>query len=145
MGRTVHTPGVTYIKGDVRVVLDLKPLYANVQKAQDWLLDRVLEDCRARMPVRTGSLTQRSYVDRDSAEVVFPGPYGRFQYGGLVMVDPVTGSPWARRGAVKVLTDRPLHYSQPGAVDHWFDHAFAEDGEYWIDGCAKIIAGGGTQ
>lgn len=142
MASMIHTPRVSYVTGDVHVVLDLTPLEGRFEQAQQWLGDRVLEDCRARMPFLTGSLQQRSYVDDGGAEVVFPGPYARFQYGGLVMVDPETGSPWARRGAVKVLTDRPLHYSNPNAVDHWFDWAFAENGEYWIDGVANIIAGG---
>lgn len=50
-------------------------------------------------------------------------PMGRFLYEGKVMVDPVTGSPWARPGAKKVVTDRPLTYANPKATPHWFDTA----------------------
>lgn len=74
--------------------------------------------------------------------MVFPGPYGRFQYGGKVMVDAVTGSPWARPGAKKIVTDRPLKYSRPEATDHWFDAAKAQHGETWIAE-VKRRAGGG--
>jgi hypothetical protein len=94
------------------------------------------------MPLLTGSLQQRSHTEDGGRKVVFPGPYGRFPYGGKVMVDPVTGSPWARKGVKKALTDRSLTYSNPEATDHWFDTAKARNGEYWING-VKQKGGGG--
>ena len=93
------------------------------------------------MPHLTGNFQQRSYVENDGAKVVFPGPYGRFLYGGKVMIDPVTGSPYARAGAKKVLTDTPLNYSNPQATDHWFDTAKAKNQDYWIEGAGKILGG----
>ena len=110
--------------------------------AQQWLGDTVLEDCKPYMPIRTGSMQQRSRVNNGGREVEFPGPYARFQYGGLVMVDPVTNSPWARPGAKKILTDRPLKYGSPMATSHWFDTAKANHGEYWVSE-VKRRAGGG--
>lgn len=57
------------------------------------------------------------------------------------MIDPDTGSPWARKGVKKVLTDRPLTYSNPQATDHWFDAAKARNGDYWVTGAKKRIGG----
>ena len=70
--------------------------------------------------------------------------WGRFLYEGKVMVDPVTGSPWARKGAKKVVTERPLTYSNPKATPHWFDTAKDAHGIAWVKG-VKQIAGGGTK
>lgn len=142
MAEMQHFPSFSYVSGNFRVNLSLDRFSQQFQEAQQWLGDRVLEDCRAVMSLLTGSLQQRSHTEDGGRKVVFPGPYGRFQYGGKVMVDPVTGSPWARKGVKKVLTDRPLTYSNPEATDHWFDTAKARNGEYWING-VKQKGGGG--
>ena len=141
MSDTFHFPYISYVVGGLRVEIDLKPYEQKHIAAQQWLGDRVLEDCRAVMPLLTGDMQQRSYVRYGGREVVFPGPSARFQYGGKVMVDPDTGSPWARKGVKKVLTDRPLTYSNPEATDHWFDTAKARNGEYWINGVKERIGG----
>lgn len=142
MSDMFHFPNFSFVGANFRVNLSLDRFSRQFIEAQQWLGDRVLEDCKAYMPHLTGGLQQRSHTEEDGKKVVFPGPYGRFQYGGKVMVDPVTGSPWARKGAKKVLTDRPLKYSNPQATDHWFDTAKAQHGEYWIAG-VKERAGGG--
>lgn len=142
MAEMQHFPNISFVSGNIRCEINLDRFSKQFAKAQQWLGDRVLEDCKPLMPLLTGSQQQRSYVEDGGKRVVFPGPYGRFQYGGLVMVDPDTGSPWARKGAKKVLTDRPLQYSNPQATDHWFDTAKARNGDYWIAG-VKQRGGGG--
>ena len=102
------------------------------------------------MPLLTGSMQQRSYVDDGGRMVVFPGPYARYQYEGKVMVDSVTGKGpmWIptigyrfHKGAKLSPTDRKLTYSQPNATDHWFDAAKSANGGYWVAE-VKRIAGG---
>ena len=136
-----HFTSVSYVDGNIRVGLNMKSTYDKYKEAQLWLGNQVLHDCKSLMPLLTGSLQQRSYVSDDGTEVIFPGPYGRFQYGGLVMVDPVTGSPWARPGVKKILTDRPLTYSRAEATDHWFDTAKAQYGDAWIQGVKDRVGG----
>ena len=142
MSEMQHFPKVSYVSANFRCEISFDRFSKQFAEAQQWLGDRVLEDCRAVMPHLTGSLQQRSHTEDGGKKVIFPGPYGRFQYGGKVMVDPVTGSPWARKDARKVLTDRPLQYSNPQATDHWFDTAKARNGDYWIAG-VKQRGGGG--
>lgn len=81
-------------------------------------------------------------------------PQGRFLYEGKTMVDEKTGSPWARKGAKKVLVSQyagktqakeNLVFSQhahPKAQAHWFDPAKEADGRKWTK-TVKRIAGGG--
>lgn len=155
MSDMFHFPKFSYVGANFRVNLNLDRFSRQFAEAQQWLGDRVLEDCKAYMPHLTGGLQQRSHTEEDGKKVVFPGPYGRFQYGGKVMVDSVTGKgPMKittgpgesilrfREGAKLVPTDRPLKYSDPQATDHWFDTAKAQHGEYWIK-VVKEKAGGG--
>ena len=101
------------------------------------------------MPHRDGNFVNvtrlQSAALAGSGKVVAAAPpMGRFLYEGKVMVDPVTGSPWARKGAKKVVTERPLTYSNPKATPHWFDTAKDAHGKAWVKG-VKRIAGGGKK
>ncbi len=133
---------VRIASGGLVIELDLSRFEKQFAEAQERLGEAVLQDCKPLMPLATGALQQNSYVGDDGRKVVFNSVYASFQYGGLVMVDPDTNSPWARAGASKVLTDRPLHYSRAEAVDHWFDEAKAQNLDYWLS-LVKKIAGGG--
>ena len=141
MSNIEHFENISIVDGDIKVDINFSKYDVRFVNAQARIGEQVLQDCRALMPMQTGSLIQRSHTADEGRQVVFPGPYGRFQYGGLVMVDPDTNSPWARPGAKKVLTDRPLKYSRPEAVSHWFDEAKARNGEYWIRKVKEIING----
>lgn len=141
MSDTFHFPYISFVAGNLRVEIDLKPYEQRHIEAQQWLGDRVLEDCKAVMPLLTGGMQQRSRVNYGGRQVEFPGPYARFQWGGKVMVDPDTGSPWARKGVKKVLTDRALTYSNPEATSHWFDTAKSRNVDFWITGVKERIGG----
>lgn len=117
----------------------LNPLF---KRAQYYLSEQYLQACRARMPLRTGSLQQLSHTDDEGRKIVFPGPYARFLYYGKVMVDPVTGSPWAREGAQKVVTEKDLTFSNPSATARWAEVAWAQDGKAIMAGVNRIMRGG---
>ena len=102
------------------------------------------------MPHRDGSFINKTRAESaaiaGTGEVVAAaGPEGRFLYQGKLMVDPVTKSAFARKGAKKVLTTQNLKFSKahnPKAQAHWFDAAKKKDGESWVR-TVKNIAGGG--
>lgn len=101
-------------------------------KAEHIVAMQVASDTDPYTPALTGSLNQRTRVVGNS--VVYPGPYARYLYYGKVMVDPDTGSPWAQPGAVKVLTDRDLVFTQsvhPQAQAHWFEVSKAQNLDKW--------------
>lgn len=120
----------------------------NLKRAQMWLEQQVMNDMLPFMPMSTGDFQRRTR----SANTVMLGsgkvmaaapPFGRFLYMAKVMVDPVTGSPWARKGAKKVVTSRELTFSHPGAVARWFEAAKAVKLESWKRGVATILNSGG--
>ena len=147
--RTFHFPGFSIVSGDIKADVSLNRFEKQFQKAQFWLDGQVMNDMVPYMPHRDGifvNLTRmRSAALQGTGKVVAGAPpQGRFLYEGKVMVDPVTGSPWARKGAKKVVTERPLTYGNPKATPHWFDTAKEAHGKAWVRG-VKRIAGGGKQ
>lgn len=71
------------------------------------------------MPYRSGALSSKLKFISGSAEITVAAPYAKYQYYGKVMIDPEInaagfltkdGTWQSRKGAVKVLTDRPLDY-----------------------------------
>ena len=147
--RTFHFPGFSIVSGDIKADVSLNRFEKQFQEAQFWLDGQVMNDMGPYMPHRDGifvNLTRmRSAALQGTGKVVAGAPpQGRFLYEGKVMVDPVTGSPWARKGAKKVVTERPLTYGNPKATPHWFDTAKEAHGKAWVRG-VKRIAGGGKK
>lgn len=146
-GKTKHFKGFSIIDGDMKINVDLSRFEKQYSEAQFYLDTQVMEDMVPYMPMQTGTLINRTRAESISlagaGEVCAgAGPYGRFQYYGKVMVDEVTGCPWARKGAKKVVTNRNLDYANPMATPEWFETAKTMHGKAWIQH-VKDIAGGG--
>ena len=147
--KTFHFPGFSLVQGDIKVDVSLNRFEKQFQEAQYYLDSQIMNDMVPYMPHRDGNfvnvtrLQSAALAGRGKVVAAAP-PMGRFLYEGKVMVDPVTGSPWARKGAKKVVTERPLTYSNPKATPHWFDTAKDAHGKAWVKG-VKRIAGGGKK
>ena len=147
--KTFHFPGFSLVQGDIKVNVNLNRFERQYERAQYYLDSQIMTDMVPYMPHRDGNFVNvtrlQSAALAGSGKVVAAAPpMGRFLYEGKVMVDPVTGSPWARKGAKKVVTERPLTYSNPKATPHWFDTAKDAHGKAWVKG-VKRIAGGGKK
>lgn len=93
---------------------------------------QIKKDTEPFVPARTKSLANRSQVI--DGRVVYPGPYARFLYYGKLMIDPDTGSAWARKGATKEVTETDLNISQrvhKKAQSHWFEASKAQNMDKW--------------
>ena len=154
-----HFKGFSIVDGDIRVKLNLDRFEKQYQKAQYQLDGAVMNSMEPFMPKVTGvfvNVTKAASAAVQGSGKVYAafGPEGRFLYEGKTMVDEVTGSAWARKGAIKVLVSEfggktkakpDLTYTQqahPEAQSHWFDAAKKKDGKAWIRG-VKETAGGG--
>lgn len=147
MAKLKDFPNISIVSADLKVHIDMSRINNNLHKAQWWLDNQVMTDMVPYMPHNTGSFVNitraQSAALAGTGEVVAgAAPMGRFLYNGVVMVDPETGSPWARPGAKKIVTARPLTYSNPRATPKWFDTAKENHGNQWIAG-VKARAGGG--
>lgn len=143
-----HFKDISIVKGDIKVDISLDRFSKQFQKAQYWLDSQVMNDMVPFMPHNTGTFinvtrAQSAALAGSGVVIAASAPMGRFLYMGKVMVDEKTGSPWARKGAKKVVTEKPLNYSNPKAVPFWFDEAKRQHGQQWING-VKMRAGGGN-
>lgn len=110
---------------------------ANVRALKE-LKGQVLADCNKFCPkdqgaLRDSAITQShvmEYFGEAEIRLIWCTPYARYLYYGVLMVDSETGSAWAREGDSKVLTSKPLKYSN-GACKLWCEKARAEYGEDW--------------
>lgn len=132
---------------DIELDVDLSRFEKQYGKAQYALDSMIMTSMQPYMPHQTGTFINvtkaMSAAIAGSGNVIAAAPpFGRFLYEGKVMVDTNTGSPWARPGAKKVVTDRDLKYSNPKATPHWFDAAKENHGDSWIKAVKKIAGGG---
>lgn len=159
MHKIHHFDNFSVVDGNIRVKLDFARLDDQFNKAQYALDSMVMTSMVPYMPMQDGTfinLTRaRSAALAGSGEVCAAAkPQGRFLYEGKTMVDEKTGSPWAKKGAKKVLVSQysgktnareNLKYDKtkhPKAQSHWFDQAKKADSDNWVK-TAKRIAGGG--
>lgn len=136
-----------YSKPNLEMRINLSRFEKQYEDAQKELDSIVMTDMKPYMPHQTGTFinitsAQSASLAGSGTVVAAAAPMGGFLYEGKVMVDPLTGSPWARPGAKKVVTDRDLKYSNPKATPHWFDTAKENHGKSWVKAVKKIAGGG---
>lgn len=139
-----HFESFSIVSDAVDIKVDMSRINKNLDKAQYWLDNQIMNDMLPYMPLDTGTFRNRTQmVSRALAGtgvvIAAAAPYGRYLYMGKVMVDPVTNSPWARKGAKKVVTDRPLKYSNPEATPQWFETAKQNYIKEWVDGVQSRV------
>lgn len=154
-----HFPEISVVSGDIRMNINLDRFSEQYNRAQFALDSAVMTSMVPFMPMQDGDFINRTKAESaalaGTGEVMAAAPpQGRFLYEGKGMVDEKTGSPWARKGAKKVLVSQyagktnakeNLSYSKnahPKAQSHWFDAAKESDLKLWLQ-VTKKTAGGG--
>lgn len=128
------------IRYSMALKLPKNVLDKRVNKANAWLMEEIIKDTDQFVPMRTGALAIN--VHREGHTIVYASPYARFLYYGKLMIDPATGSPFARKGARKTVTDTPLKFSRAAhknAQAHWFEASKAVNESHWMEGVKKIL------
>ena len=136
-----------YSKPNLEMRINLSRFEKQYEDAQKEFDSMVMASMKPYMPQNTGTFinitsAQSAALAGTGKVVAAAAPMGRYLYEGKVMVDEQTGSPWARPGARKVVTDKDLQYSNPKATPHWFDTAKANHGDSWVKAVKKIAGGG---
>ncbi len=140
----------------IELEVDLSRFEKQYEDAQYVLDSMVMASMVPYMPHRDGVFIDVTRAMSESLAgsgtvVAAAPPFGRFLYEGKVMVDEVTGSPWARKGAKKVLVSEfsgetkakeNITYSNRDATDHWFETAKKKHLDEWLKE-VKETAGGG--
>ena len=125
----------------VKITIDTNAVRMKLEAASKKALavtsKQALADCNEFCPEDQGvlinsSISHSRYTD---GLLVWVTPYARYLYYGLLMVDSVTHSAWARKGTNKMLTDKELIYhpkhssSTPGKL--WCEKARETYSEDW--------------
>ena len=93
-------------------------------RAQAAVDSAVLRYSAPYVPFETGTLNGSGVLGTKigSGEVIWNAPYARFLYYGNVMVGVNSGSPWAKKGERKKVTERELEYHGGGKRGKlWFE------------------------
>nr|DAK01080.1 MAG TPA: Minor capsid protein [Caudoviricetes sp.] len=160
MSKIKHFKGFSVVDGDMKIKLNMSRFSRQYQEAQHLLDGMVMDSMIEFMPMISGDFINRTRVKSTSMQgtgfvCAAAEPYGRFLYFGKTMVDPATGSTWARHDAEKVLVSQysgktnakeNLEYTRqahPQAQAEWFDAAKRQYGSTWIRK-VKAQAGGGS-
>lgn len=127
--------------------IDLTRIEENIKKAQFALDVQVMRDMNPLMPRQSGAFIQLTHARSmalagQGTVYAGVGPMGHYLHTGKVMVDPETGSPWARKGVTKIYTDRDIRLWYPGAQTHWFDVAKEQHLKDWLALADKTIKEG---
>lgn len=88
---TVHIEGLEAVRQKVDRVCT---------KAENKVAQAIKQDTSPFVPARNKVLDNTTRVDGNL--IIYNQPYARFLYFGKLMVDPITGSPFARKDATKV-------------------------------------------
>ena len=66
------------------------------------------------VPALNNELAQnvRTYVEDETGIVHYTSPYAHYQHEGYLMVSRITGSPWAKKGESKVMTEKRLEHNK---------------------------------
>ena len=126
----------------VTVNINSAQIAMNVRAASEKALgitsQQALADCNEYVPDDQDALVNSSNIHSDilHGKLVWATPYARYLYHGVLMVDPKTGSAWAREGQtkVKVSPEVQLKFDKrknPKAGSHWCERAQADHGEEW--------------
>lgn len=142
-----HFKGFSIEEMGVRIKLDMGGAEKAMHRAQYALDGAIMQSMIPFMPKVSGSFIQRTVAASASVQgtgTVYAGvgPEGRFLYEGKVMIDPITGSTYARPAAKKVLTDRELKFNKlanPDAQKKWFHPAKKKDLNGWIEQAQNAI------
>lgn len=135
-----HFKGYSIEEMGVKIKLDMDGAEKAMRRAQYALDGAIMQSMIPFMPKVTGDFIQRTVAKSAAVQgtgTVYAGvgPEGRFLYEGKVMVDPVTGSTYARPGAKKIVTERELNYNKltnPDVQKEWFLAAKRRDMKNWI-------------
>lgn len=115
-------------------------LRQNADRAERVLAERMKADMDPYVPSRSGATRAGTRVEAN--RIIYPGPNSGVMYRGVVQVDPVTHSPYARAGTRKVASERKIRYSRPGATSHWLTPAKRANIKEWQQLMAKEVTRG---
>lgn len=136
---------INTVYAELEFDLDLRDLDKRLDTAQETLINQIKEDTEKYVPAKSLDLVSSAHPENLGRELVWSGPYARFQYGGKVMTDE-RGRTRVGKGEKKPrVSNRNLVYRRdihPEARDHWYEAAEKRYKHEWIKKVKSVIKNG---
>nr|DAI79254.1 MAG TPA: Minor capsid protein [Caudoviricetes sp.] len=129
---------------DFEFKINLKRMNGNIKKAQAALINQIRIDTEQYVPALDLTLSNSAHAENKNTELVYNGPYARFQYYGKVMVDE-RGSTYARPGGKKHVINKDLVYTKdrhPNATSFWYKKAKERYKDKWVKLVKDVVKNG---
>lgn len=129
---------------DFEFKINLKRMNGNIKKAQAALINQIRIDTEQYVPALDLTLSNSAHAENKNTELVYNGPYARFQYYGKVMVDE-RGSAYARPGGKKHVINKDLVYTKdrhPNATSFWYKKAKERYKDKWVKLVKDVVKNG---
>lgn len=131
----------------VRINFSQKKIYKQLEnksrKAIVGLKGEIVRTTDPYVPFDKGRLktSATASIYRSDNLIVWNTPYARFIYHGLLMVDSITGSAWARKWRKKKLTDTKLNYQSGDSKrkEKWFERSKVANQSKWTKFFERIL------
>jgi len=142
-----HLEDISIVRSGIEINVDMSRMEEKLNQAQAKLDSAVMTSMERFMPMDTSSLINMTKAASaalvgSGVVVAAAGPYGRFQYGGKVMIGIKSKSAYAKKDEKKTLTQKNLQYSRAGAKANWFDPAKRQDETKWVEVVKKEMERG---
>lgn len=129
---------------DFEFKINLRRINGNIKKAQAALINQIRIDTEQYVPALDLTLSNSAHAENKNTELVYNGPYARFQYYGKVMVDE-RGSTYARPGGKKHVINKDLVYTKdrhPNATSFWYKKAKERYQDKWVKLVKDVVKNG---
>lgn len=129
---------------DFEFKINLRRMNGNIKKAQAALINQIRIDTEQYVPALDLTLSNSAHAENKNTELVYNGPYARFQYYGKVMVDE-RGSTYARPGGKKHVINKDLVYTKdrhPNATSFWYKKAKERYQDKWVKLVKDVVKNG---
>ena len=136
---------INMVYSELKFDLDFRKLAKRLDIAQETLINQIKEDTEKYVPAKSLDLASSAHPENYNQELVWSGPYARFQYGGKVMTDEKGRTRVGKGERKPIVTNRNLIYTKnihPQARDHWYAEAEKRHKNEWIKKVKDVVRHG---
>ena len=136
---------------DCNIQIDINRFARNLDAAEYWLANEILQNSNDFAPFREGTLRESGHViDTDEGyRIEWSTPYAHYLYEGVLYVNPQHNASgwmdkygqWHGWPGAKTPTEKHLEYHTEGTSDHWIDEAKKAYMSHWIKGTRRVAGG----